>query len=138
MPDSDPYQLAAVTSPAQELSVVAPAGSGKTHVLVERVRWLLNKQKVQPKRVLVLTFAHKAAAELRLRLGASGCSGVTAETFHAWAYRQVKRTHLWPGRLVLEAERHQLLWKLAIRLLRDSRLAVVARELRAIENWSEP
>lgn len=48
--------------------LVAGAGSGKTRVLTERVRWLM-KQGIAPRRICVLTFTNKAAGELVNRLG---------------------------------------------------------------------
>ncbi len=46
---------------------VASAGSGKTRVLTERVRHLLEVQKIRS-RILSLTFTNKAAEEMRHRL----------------------------------------------------------------------
>ena len=48
--------------------VVASAGSGKTRVLTERVRHLLEVRQIRS-RVLMLTFTNKAADEMRQRLG---------------------------------------------------------------------
>ena len=48
------------------LYVAATAGSGKTRVLTERIRYLLSKTK---KKVLALTFTNKAGEEIRERLG---------------------------------------------------------------------
>ena len=45
--------------------VKASAGSGKTRVLTERVRYLLNKSN---KKVLALTFTNKAGEEIKVRL----------------------------------------------------------------------
>jgi len=45
--------------------VKASAGSGKTRVLTERVRYLLNKSK---KKILALTFTNKAGEEIKERL----------------------------------------------------------------------
>lgn len=47
--------------------VVASAGSGKTRVLTERVRHLLEVRKIRS-RILALTFTNKAAEEMRQRL----------------------------------------------------------------------
>lgn len=48
--------------------LIAGAGSGKTRVLTERVRWLINKG-IHPKRICAITFTNKAADELVTRLG---------------------------------------------------------------------
>src|SRR5271170_494138 len=48
--------------------LIAGAGSGKTRVLTERVRWLM-AQGVPPRRICVITFTNKAAGELKERLG---------------------------------------------------------------------
>ena len=64
----------ATLSPKQEeivfaedgsIYVKASAGSGKTRVLTERIRYLLGKTK---KRILALTFTNKAGEEIRQRL----------------------------------------------------------------------
>ncbi len=57
-----------------DICVVAGPGSGKTRVLVERVRWLVEDRKVTPERVLAITFTEKAAHEMTARLlgGAQG------------------------------------------------------------------
>jgi DNA helicase II / ATP-dependent DNA helicase PcrA len=49
------------------LLVVASAGSGKTHILTERVRYLLT-EKIGRFSVLCLTFTNKAAEEMKDRL----------------------------------------------------------------------
>lgn len=54
-----------VYAPSGAIYVKASVGSGKTRVLTERVRHLLNETK---RKVLVLTFTSKAAEEIRERL----------------------------------------------------------------------
>ena len=50
------------------LSVEAGPGAGKTRVIIERVKYLLNEKKVAPESMLVITFTRKAADELKDRL----------------------------------------------------------------------
>lgn len=49
--------------------VIAGAGTGKTRVIVERVRWLLeSKPDLLPEQILVLTYNVTAARELQSRI----------------------------------------------------------------------
>ncbi len=88
-------QMAAVTTDARDCIVVAGAGSGKTRVLTERIRFLLDKG-ASAHDLLVLTFTRKAAAEMRTRLERSlsedgvrdpkrRLSGMLMGTFHSVA-----------------------------------------------------
>ena len=67
-----------------DVCVVAGPGSGKTRVLVERVRWLIVDREVAPERILAITFTEKAAYEMRSRLVAdSAASEADRLKFHA-------------------------------------------------------
>ncbi|TOK18860.1 DNA helicase UvrD, partial [Vibrio parahaemolyticus] len=62
-----PAQTAVVRAPVDSaLQVLASAGSGKTRVLTERVRFLLNNSSKGS--VVALTFTNKAAEEMQERL----------------------------------------------------------------------
>lgn len=72
--------------------VIAGAGTGKTRVIVERVRWLLEaKPDLQPEHLLVLTYNVKAARELRERIevavGAATASRISISNFHSFCHR---------------------------------------------------
>jgi DNA helicase-2/ATP-dependent DNA helicase PcrA len=85
-------QRQAVTCEARTLCVVAGAGSGKTTVLTRRVAWHVRTGAAEPDHVLVVTFTRKAAVELRQRLRVLGVGpGITAATFHAAAFAQLRR-----------------------------------------------
>ncbi|MBS0366620.1 MAG: UvrD-helicase domain-containing protein [Proteobacteria bacterium] len=66
-PDDDSAVRAAATDPARSVLLQAPAGSGKTSVLVERFLRLLCTVE-EPGEVLAITFTLKAAAEMRERV----------------------------------------------------------------------
>lgn len=92
----DPRQLAAAhASGDRVVQIIAPAGSGKTSVLVERARHLLATGQVRPGQLLALTYNAAAARELRARLSAGRVAGVQARTFHAVG-REIARPLL-PG-----------------------------------------
>ena len=86
----DAEQRRAVDAGDGVVQVVAPAGSGKTAVLVGRVRELLRRG-VRPERLLCTTFNRDARLELHERLEAAGVSAVQARTFHSvgmWLMRE--------------------------------------------------
>jgi DNA helicase II / ATP-dependent DNA helicase PcrA len=60
-------QLAAVAHPGGPARVLAPAGSGKTRVLTERVRHLVDDRGHEPDLVTAVAYNVKAADELRER-----------------------------------------------------------------------
>jgi len=64
----NPSQRAAVERWGQDVCVVAGPGSGKTRVLIERFRWLVEHKGIPPGRILAVTFTEKAATEIRKRL----------------------------------------------------------------------
>lgn len=70
--------------------VLAGAGAGKTRVLTYRIAYML-ANKINPYRILALTFTNKAAAEMRERIvnlvGGQVAKAVCMGTFHSVFYR---------------------------------------------------
>ena len=65
--DLAPDQLAAVAHGSGAARVIAPAGSGKTRVLTERLRHLVVDRGTQPGTITALAYNTRAAEELRRR-----------------------------------------------------------------------
>ena len=73
--------------------VLAGPGSGKTHLLVERIRILIEEAKIRPENILVITFSRKAAREMQARFKnrtKDRSYPVTFGTFHAVFYNILK------------------------------------------------
>ena len=62
------HQLQAVRHKSGPLLIIAGAGTGKTTVITERIKYLIQVKKVSPQTILALTFTDKAAAEMLERL----------------------------------------------------------------------
>lgn len=87
-------QRQAVTSDSSRLLVLAGAGSGKTRVLVHRIAWMVEVERVSPFSILAVTFTNKAAAEMRQRVESllkAPTSGMWIGTFHSLAHRLLRR-----------------------------------------------
>lgn len=93
--------------------VLAGPGSGKTTVIVSRIRYLIEECKVRPEEILVITFTKNSAAEMKERLRT--CMGkqdlpVTAGTFHGIYYGILKWAYkLGPHNILSEEEKYQMI-----------------------------
>ncbi len=92
--DLDPSQREAVATVSGPIRVLAPAGSGKTKTLVNRILHLLN-QGVASERILALAFNKKARDEMQDRLERRGVRGVDVRTFHSFGYEIVREGAGW-------------------------------------------
>ena len=63
-------QIAAVEWRNQDACVMAGPGSGKTTVLVERYRALVEQHGFEPREILAITFTEKAAANMKAKVAA--------------------------------------------------------------------
>lgn len=78
-------QKKAVRTDARFLFLLAGAGTGKTRVITERIRYLI-EHGTEPSRILAITFTRKATYEMRER---TRHPDVRIHTFHALAYGYV-------------------------------------------------
>lgn len=87
-------QREAVVAPLGNTLVLAGAGSGKTRVLVSRIAWLIEEQRMHPQAILAVTFTNKAAGEMKVRLAnllQTSVSGLWVGTFHGLCHRLLRR-----------------------------------------------
>ena len=74
-----------IEAPIKEKTiVVANAASGKTFVLVERLKFLIN-QGVDPSKIVCITFTNNSANEMRIRLGEYDHPDMFVGTIHSYA-----------------------------------------------------
>ena len=63
--------------------VIAGAGAGKTTTVAAKVRYLVEKQNVDPKKILVVSFTNKAVGELREKINDNLKIDCPIATFHS-------------------------------------------------------
>ena len=88
-------QQAVVNTPARVCLAIAPAGSGKTEVLIRRVERLLDESPGESFRLLAVTFTLKAAEELKTRVSRTigeESWRVDADTIHGFALDWLRRS----------------------------------------------
>ena len=104
----DREQRKSIYDPAKFNLVVAGAGSGKTTTILGKILYLLQSGFASPPEILVLSFTHDSATELRERflreyyqtfaeqilLRKSSPPNITIETFHSLALKLLRS--LWP------------------------------------------
>jgi DNA helicase-2/ATP-dependent DNA helicase PcrA len=104
-------QRRAITHGEGPLLVIAGAGTGKTRVITERIRHLLQSDEtLSGENILGLTFTNKAAGEMKARVvRATGERGknVTLATFHAFCESLLKEAA--PERLMIDKVDHWIL-----------------------------
>src|SRR5271165_2419970 len=104
-------QRRAITHGNGPLLVIAGAGTGKTRVITERIRYLLESDaSLLGENILGLTFTKKAAGEMKTRVvKAVGerAKDVVLATFHSFCETILKEVD--PNRLALESVDHWIL-----------------------------
>ncbi|HTQ59163.1 MAG TPA: UvrD-helicase domain-containing protein [Candidatus Solibacter sp.] len=113
-------QRRAITHGEGPLLVIAGAGTGKTRVITERIRHLLQSDEtLSGENILGLTFTNKAAGEMKARVvRATGERGknVTLQTFHAFCESLLKEAM--PERLMIDKVDHWILLRRNLERLR--------------------
>lgn len=86
-------QLEAIRHGDGPLLIIAGAGTGKTTVVTERVKWLIAEGLASPAQILALTFTEKAAREMEERIDVAlpyGYTQMWVLTFHSFCDRVLR------------------------------------------------
>jgi ATP-dependent helicase/nuclease subunit A len=102
MTDFSDKQLEAIQSEAPLICVTAGPGSGKTRVLVERVRRRVLEGKIDLARTLAITFTENAAAEMKDRLATAFEESGRSDLREALESARISTIHAFCARLLRE------------------------------------
>lgn len=108
-------QCKALSSDSDRLLMLAVAGSGKSTTLVQRVKYILESRKADPKDFLCITFTRKAAEEFSKKLQNEGIdsSKMTINTFHGTAYSLLTKMTRKLYSIVEESETESMIKRIA-------------------------
>lgn len=112
----NPIQQRAISHAAGAMQVLAGPGSGKTFVITQRIRCLIERYHVEPSAVLVITFTKAAAREMQQRfdrLMDNASPPVQFGTFHAIFYHILKQSVFYRKfTLITETEKRKLILRI--------------------------
>lgn len=91
---ASPAQREAICFTEGTMLVLAGPGSGKTHVITQRIRYLIEEKGVCPGQILTITFTKSAALEMKNRClkVCPTASGAVFGTFHSIFYQILRRS----------------------------------------------
>jgi len=87
----DEEQRRVVLSDEDYTLVIAGAGAGKTTTVSAKVRYLVEKKKILPEQILVISFTNKAVGELRDKINKKLGIKCPVTTFHKTGYAILRR-----------------------------------------------
>ena len=105
-------QSKAITHGEGPMLVLAGPGSGKTLVITQRIKYLIEEHQVRPDHILVITFTKAAALEMQKRF----CSmtedkvyPVNFGTFHAIFFQILKQTYSFDASSIMKETQKKIL-----------------------------
>lgn len=86
----DDEQRKAVVTDDDYCLLIAGAGAGKTTTMAAKVKWLVEKKKIKPNEIMLISYTNKAIDELRERVNVKMKIPAKILTFHSFAFDIVK------------------------------------------------
>lgn len=137
----DKYQSEAVHTKENNVLIVAPPGSGKTMVIINRVAHLINYRRVNADNIVVITFTKAAAVNMKQRYLRITDSKKTPffGTFHALFYKILSR-HLGKINIIKSSEGYKLINGVLVTYLdsvSDEKVKEVLNDISLFKNGEE-
>ena len=106
-------QLEAIRHFDGPMLVLAGPGSGKTRVLTERVKYLIEERRVKPEDILVISFSQKSAREMQerfIKIADNKSYPVNFGTFHAVFFHILSHYHKYSREsIIVDKEKYKII-----------------------------
>ncbi len=89
----DDEQRLAILGDDDAALIIAGAGTGKTTTMIAKVKYLVDIKHVDPKKILVMSFARKNVEELRDRINVDLDIPADVSTFHSLGFKYMKNIY---------------------------------------------
>ncbi len=125
------------------LLVLAGAGSGKTRVITEKIKYLIQYCNISPSRIFAVTFTNKAAREMQERVNTlmrrKGIKGLSVSTFHTLGLKiirhECKRFGFKPGFSIFDVQDVKVLLGTIMHQSQEENEIDVEEVQTKISNW---
>ena len=105
----DEEQIKTILTDQDYCLVVAGAGSGKTTTMSAKVKYLIEKQNVNPNNIIIMSFTKKATEELEDRINKQFKLGAKVTTFHKLGMEIIKKSYKKYIKVITEEQKQQIL-----------------------------
>ncbi len=86
----DEEQIKAILREEDYSLIIAGAGTGKTTTMASKVKYLVDKKKVDPNKIIVMSYTRKATQELIDRINGDFNIDANITTFHSLGYSYIR------------------------------------------------
>lgn len=124
-------QSKAITHGEGPMLVLAGPGSGKTLVITQRIKYLIEEKQVKPEHILVITFTKAAALEMQKRflsISENKILPVMFGTFHAIFFQILKQTYSFSASSIMKESQKVALIKEVIKTIPEQQILIHEQE----------
>ena len=124
-------QSKAITHGEGPMLVLAGPGSGKTLVITQRIKYLIEENQVKPEHILVITFTKAAALEMQKRFLAmteNRMLPVMFGTFHAIFFQILKQTYSFNATSIIKESQKIALIREVIKEIPEQQILIHEQE----------
>lgn len=99
----------------------AGAGAGKSTTMAAKVKYLVDKQNINPKDIIMLSFTKKSSEDLDEKVNLLLDLGIPVSTFHSLGMKFIRKSYSVPIKIAGEDEQKKIIQEYIIDIFRDKK-----------------